>query len=169
VQFDPTAVTRYRLLGHERHAQDSAARRGTGASVRGGSTITAVWEIKRAPGNKPLGHIMIQASGADGRAIQRTVALSGVARTSFIDASTYSRQALVAAALAEKLRSAYWVRGVGYAKLRAQLDAIPASGRDAILDRMLTQAQALDTRGDAYADRGPIAQMGFEHVPIVRR
>lgn len=169
VQFDATAVTRYRLLGHERHAQNSAARRETGASIRSESTITALWEIKRAPGSKALGHIMIQASGADGRAIRRTVALSGVARPSFIAASTYSRQALVAAALAEKLRSAYWVRGVGYAKLRAQLDAIPLSARDAILDRVLDQAQALDTRPDAYVDRGPIAQMRFDHVPIVRR
>ena len=169
VRFDAAAVTRYRLLGHERQAQADAAQRGSGARVMGGSTVTALWEVKRVAGAKSLGHMMIQANDTHGIPVRRTVALTVDARPSFEAASVFSRQAIIAAALAEKLRSAYWVRGVDYAALRGRLNAIPARARDPILDRMLTQTQALDTRGDTYADRGPVAKMGFDHVPIVRR
>lgn len=167
-QFDPDAVTRYRLLGHER--ADTPGGASTGAQVAGGATATVLWEVKRTGNDKPLGSLMIRATdAASGAPVLQRFSLAPPRQPSFAAAPPFSRQAVIAAALAEKLRSAYWVRGVGYPTLRALLDAIPADQRDATLDRMLTRAQALDTRGDAYARQGPIAQMSFDHVPIVRR
>ena len=170
VVFDRAVVLRYRLLGHERHARDAEARRGTGATLSSGSPVTALYEVKLAKSSdgRPLGRLTLTASDLAGERLTQSVSIERAAvRPTYAAASAESRQALVAAALAEKLRGAYWVRGVTYAALEAQLGQIPAATPQ--LTALLAKARAVDTRGDAYAAQVPVAQMDFDHVPIVRR
>lgn len=168
MRFDPASVVRYRLLGHERHAERAAdAHVNPGANVPAGTTVTVLYEVKLHPGAGALGALQIDFAGDDGqvRRVDTRIMRSAVRAT----ASDFGRVALIAAALAEKLRGAWWVRGVTYADLQAQFAALPAGVQDADLGALLAQAARLDRRGDRYAHTVPLARMTFDHVPITRR
>lgn len=168
LRFDPAGVIRYRLLGHERHAERAADRYvHPGANVPAGATVTVLYEVKLAPGAGALGALRIDYADEGGqvRTLERGLPRSLVRA----EASPYGRVTLVAAALAEKLRGAWWVRGVTYAQLQEQLAALPPAARDAELSALLDAAARLDQRGDPYPDAAPVAQMTFDHVPITRR
>lgn len=168
LRFDSASVVRYRLLGHERHAERAAdAHVNPGSNLTAGRTVTILYEIKLAPGAGPLGALQIDYADPTGRTRRFAARLErSVIRAA---PSTYGRLTLIAAALAEKLRGAWWVRGVTYADLAAQLDAVPASARPTDLRAVLAQATRLDQRGDPYAKQAPLARMTFDHVPITRR
>lgn len=165
IAFNPQRVVRYRLMGHE----SLGATGTTGAHVPAGSSRTILYELKLRPGVGPLGTVQIDY--LDPRRVrQRFVDMvpGSVVHSSLEAASIDGRQALIAAALAEKLRGAYWVRQVSYDQIRAQLDALPPRLRSARIDRLLSAAARLDRRSDPWPQH-PVGAMGFDHVPVVQR
>lgn len=176
VLFDPAAVVRYRLLGHERHAERPA----DGVAVAGGDVpagqgLTVLYEAKLVPDARAdLGQLRVRYRRADGggAAVFEAPLPRASVRGRYADASGEARLALLAAAFGEKLRGAWWVRGVAYTDLLAQHDGLPpAVARRPEVDelrRLIAQAATLDARRDPAAGQVPVAGMDFDHVPIIR-
>ncbi|MEZ4463476.1 MAG: von Willebrand factor type A domain-containing protein [bacterium] len=175
VVFDPAAVVRYRLLGHERHAERPADGLAVaGGDVPAGQGLSVLYEAKLVPGNgRDLGVLRVRyrrVGGGEAALFEAPLARAGV-RDAYAQASGEGRLALVAAAFGEKLRGAWWVRGVDHAALLSQWDALPAELRQrpdvAELRRLIAQAGALEARKTPAAGRAPVAGMDFDHVPIL--
>lgn len=176
VAFDPTAVIRYRLLGYERHAERAADTVVVpGGDVVAGQANGILYEVKLAPGNtSDLGMLSVRYRPMEGGPLATFQAPlpRRVVRPTYEAASGAARLALVVAALGEKLRGAYWVRGVGYPDLLKQFEGLPADVRQRAdargLGTLLGQAAVLDQRGDPFAGQAPAVGMDFDHVPVVQ-
>ncbi len=173
VAFEPDAVTRYRLLGYEGRHAGAAPGQPPGATLGASAAVTALYEIKLAPGaTHALATLEARFTPPDGGAVE--VVSAAVPWSVVADApSAPGRLALAAAGLAEKLRGAYWARALDYDLLVGLLDGLPAGWRsraDVVGLRAATErARALDRRGDRFAAEAPLSGMSFDHVPVVRR
>ncbi|MCA9540390.1 MAG: von Willebrand factor type A domain-containing protein, partial [Myxococcales bacterium] len=132
LRFVPAQVARYRLIGYESRVPPPGER-APGGRLAAEDAVTALYEVKLRA-DRPAGMLAsVRASfvdAADGRSARVEGPIgSNEVRARLEDATPSGRLALVAAAFGEKLRRAYWVRGVRYADLRAQLAALPGASR----------------------------------------
>ncbi len=191
VEFNPAAVSRYRLLGYEnRHLEreDFADDLKDAGEVGAGHAVTALYEIKLTPGDADLGMLRVrykqpspqrganetssrrganETSGGASTLIEEALPRS-IVRASLAQASPPARLSLVAASLAEKLRGSYWARNLGYDEILALHDGLDAFGdREEIreLRSLIVQARRLDRRSDKYALTGATGNMDFDRVP----
>ncbi len=178
VDFDKMAVARYRLIGYENrglaaHQFDNDSV--DAGEVGAGHAVTAIYEVKLKPGTASLGTIRIrykQPTGSVSQLIEQPVTRS-IVRASTDALSSPSQLSLVAAQFGEKLRGSYWARNLTYEDLLGRFNRIQAPLRqraDVVeLRNLIQKAEKLDTRGDKFlASAGPIAQMGFDRVPVLR-
>ncbi|MFQ5653882.1 MAG: von Willebrand factor type A domain-containing protein [Planctomycetota bacterium] len=116
VDFNPDTVSHYRLLGYEnRDIRDEDFRndRVDAGEVGPGSTVTALYEIRRRPAAYgPLGRVFLRFhETATGRVEELDFPLTpGVIAGSLDEASDRFRFIACAAELAELLRNSYWAR-----------------------------------------------------------
>jgi Ca-activated chloride channel family protein len=171
VAFDPATVTRYRLLGYERHTRPAHAPTAGGA-LTAGQTVTALYELKfRQPPTGPYARLQIRATHPSGQPLPRFQRSLTAVHATRHDASGDARLALVAAGFAEKLRAAYWARTLSYEDLLAQLRTLPAptQERPAVreLHALIERAATLDARPDRFERALPVATMDFDHIPVI--
>lgn len=169
VRFDEQVVSRYRLLGYERHLIEGSAGAASGAKLHAGESVTALYEVRLTAARGPLGVADLRfrhtPSGATGARRVSMTRDSG-------DAHGLSL-AVVAAAFAEKLRGGYWSRALSWRDLAALGDRLPAgiskSAAAIELTAAIDRAARLDRRGDPFESGAPLADMQFDHVPILAR
>jgi Ca-activated chloride channel family protein len=93
-------------------------------------------------------------------------------RQSLEAASGPTKLSLVAALFAEKLRGSYWARNMSYEDLMKLWSQLPERLRTreevAELRQLIQQARSHDRRGDKFEKTAPVANMDFDHVPVVR-
>lgn len=163
VEFDARAVRRYRLVGFD---GDAAGVDATGTLWHGRPTAV-LFEIERAPDappDRPLGAITISGRRPGIGVFERRAPIRAAD-----DASGRVRAALLAAAVAERLRASWWIRGVDWPRLRADLAALPVTaGVGDDLGPIIERAAALDRRPDRFAEHGPADAMDPHAVPILR-
>lgn len=188
VEFDKRAVARYRLIGFENRMlenRDFANDRVDAGDVGAGHTVTALYEVKfrSPPAEKALANFATLrirykepvGGPADAEASSKLVEKAlptEVVRPSLAQASGPSRLSLVVALFAEKLRGSYWARNVSYGELHRLWSELPDGlrAREQVteLRQLITEAQSLDKRGDKFEKAAPVANMDFDHVPVVR-
>ncbi|MBW2453211.1 MAG: VWA domain-containing protein [Deltaproteobacteria bacterium] len=178
VQFDPTVVQRYRLIGYENRklrAHQFNDDRVDAGEIGAGHSVTALYEVKLNPGSSaPLGKVRIrykQPTGSTSQLVEQSLVRS-VVRSSNDGLSSPTQLSLVAAQFAEKLRGSYWARNVSYDDILRRFEHIASPLRqqaDVVeLRRLVTKARDLDRRGDKFERHGPIARMDFDRVPVLR-
>ncbi len=188
VEFDPVAVSRYRLLGYENRRlerEDFDDDRKDAGEVGAGHAVTALYEVKLTSSTADLGTFRVRYKAPSPRRGARANGTLGgaskliekalpraVVRASLAQASPPARLSLVAAAFAEKLRGSYWARNLDYADVLALHDGLdPALAEGAEvreLRSLIVQAEQLDERGDKYASTVAVDEMSFDHVPILK-
>lgn len=167
VDFDASNVRRYRLLGYESRVVDRS-QRSRGGALGPGATVTALYEVSVIDASRSAGSVTVEYQ--DEHHARHTVhtPIEGIQETM----SDTTRLAIVAAALAEKLRGSYWVRNLSYAQVIGLADGLPASIRDRPhvleLQSMLRTAAAIDKRGDRFETEVSVADMTFDRVPNAR-
>ncbi len=167
IRFDPAAVDRYRLLGYESRLVSSSSGAGGGqVRVPAGATMDLLIEIKRRPGAPLSGSVSVGMEGGEEKDVPFP---GGLERVAFDQAPADLLLPVVAAATAEKLRKSYWVRELPWATIRSWMGRLDAETRKRsdVLDLMqvIVAASELDG-GDAYTDYGPLAETGFDSVPV---
>ncbi len=134
VEFDPRAVTRYRLLGYEnRDVADHRFRDDTvdAGEIGAGHRVTALYEIKLADGatrRRALAEVRLRyRSQATGQVVEDSIEVrrSDLAR-SWRAAAPSRRLAALAAELAEVLKRSYWAREIHPEDLRERARAVGA-------------------------------------------
>lgn len=175
VEFDPEVVTRYRLLGFEGRMEPAPSRheRPTNGALRAGDAVTALYEVKLREGtDEAWGQANLRYSDpktGKTRALRQPLEglEAGVAES---DASPGTQLAVLAAAVAEKLRASYWARRITWTQLQERFAALPEKTRTApdvvrlgaLIDdaaRLRAEAAASGTRGDSRP---------FDRMPVVR-
>ena len=135
VEFDPDAVSRWRLLGYEnRDIADERFRDPTvdAGEIGAGHTVTALYEVKLADGARrrdTLATLRVRYRPAESERpveLEQRLAVGDLSR-SFADATPAFRLAAAVAELAELLKGAYWARG---GSLDAVLDTLHDLDRD---------------------------------------
>jgi Ca-activated chloride channel family protein len=185
LEFDKSVVSRYRLIGFENrllNKEDFANDKVDAGDMGAGHTVTALYEVKfrdaqalTAPAFATL-RIRYKEPGTPleaGTSQKVEKALpSAIVRQSLEAASGPTQLSLVVALFAEKLRGSYWARNVSYADLLRLWNQLPERIRtreDAgELHQLIQQARANDKRGDKFEKMTPVANMDFDHVPVVR-
>jgi len=121
VEFDPSRVLRYRLLGFEnRDVADRDFRNDKvdAGEIGAGHEVTALYEVKLAPGagRAPIATVRLRyarpehdGGAPEVREIAKEFSLAGLARR-FEDSSPYFRLDAAVAEFAEILRGSYWAR-----------------------------------------------------------
>ncbi len=174
--FDPARVERYRLLGYENRrleARDFADDRVDAGEIGAGHSVSALYEVKLAEGTGPFATLRLRYKAPQGGPSELVeVPLSGeLVRADYQSASGGARLALIAAAFAEKLRGAYWVRNLPWSAVLAQHSTLDARlrAREEVreLRSLIEKAARLDRRGDPFEGEVPVVQMDFDHVPVV--
>ncbi len=123
VDFDPQVVSHYRLLGYEnRDIKDADFRndRVDAGEVGPGSTVTALYEIRRRPATHgDLGKVQLRFHDTTtGRVEELAFPLApGVLATRLADTSDGFRFIAAAAEFAELLRDSYWSRDGSYGRV----------------------------------------------------
>ena len=155
VDFDPSRVESYRLIGYEnRDVADKDFRNDKvdAGEIGAGHQVTALYEVKLNPGSGDLATVRVRSKlpGPDAPAVERAYPLrdSAVAST-FASASTQTRIATAAAGLAEILRGSRYVEGLTFADLEAiAVDAARSEyAEDEELAELIRTAASL--RGEA--------------------
>lgn len=173
VEFDPAAVTRYRLLGFEGRIEPAPTNRDqpTRGALRSGDAVTALYEVKlREDAPKRWGQTTLRyADPSSGKTRTVRQPLDGLkAGVAAADAPVRTQLVVLAAAVAEKLRASYWARRTTWAQLRARFDALPEDTRkdpDVVrLGKLIDAAAGLRTEPKT-TDRSP---RPFERTPVVR-
>ncbi|SET98705.1 vWA domain-containing protein [Stigmatella erecta] len=185
VEFDPSRVVRYRLIGFENRLlqkEDFANDRVDAGDIGAGHTVTALYEVKfhegQAHGTSPFATLRIRYKDPatrleEGQSREITEPLSpSLVRHSLEAASGPAQLSAVVALFAEKLRGSYWVRNLSYHHLMRLWQQLPepVRARDEVseLRQLIQQARALDGRGDKFEKEAPVATMDFDHIPVVR-
>ncbi|MBN1204252.1 MAG: von Willebrand factor type A domain-containing protein [Myxococcaceae bacterium] len=182
LEFDKAVVSRYRLIGFENRLlarEDFANDRVDAGDIGAGHTVTALYEVKfrdaQAPSFATL-RIRYKEPGTTleaGTSQQVEKALpTAIVRQSLEAATGPSKLSLVVALFAEKLRGSYWARNVSYQDLLGLWEQLPERLRIRAevgeLRELMMQARANDARGDKFEKTVPVANMDFDHVPVVR-
>jgi len=175
VEFDPEAVTRYRLLGFEGRIEPAPTRREqpTSGALRAGDAVTALYEVKLRDGAPAVwGQASLRYTDPKTgkiRAVRQPMEglQSGVATA---DASGRTQLVVLAAAVAEKLRASYWARRITWTELQDRFSALPEDLRNdpdaARLGAMIDAAAALRTK--PKNSRSTATTRPFERMPVVR-
>jgi Ca-activated chloride channel homolog len=185
VEFDPSRVARYRLIGFENRMlqkEDFANDRVDAGDIGAGHTVTALYEVKfhegQAQGPSPFATLRLRYKAPstrleEGTSREITEPLPpSLVRPSLEAASGPAQLSAVVALFAEKLRGSYWVRNLSYPQLMRLWQQLPepvrARGEVSELRQLIQQARALDGRLDKFEKDAPVATMDFDHVPVVR-
>lgn len=185
LEFDKSVVSRYRLIGFENrmlNKQDFANDKVDAGDIGAGHTVTALYEVKfrdaQALSSPSFATLRIRYKDPSttlesGTSQQVEKALpTAMVRQSLEAASGPTQLSLVVALFAEKLRGSYWARTVSYEdllKLWGQLpERLRAREQVAELRQLIQRAREYDTRGDKFEKTAPMANMDFDHVPVVR-
>jgi Ca-activated chloride channel family protein len=185
LEFDKAVVSRYRLLGFENRLldkQDFANDKVDAGDIGAGHTVTALYEVKfrEAPARTapsfatlrirykdPSTTLEAGTSGLVEKALP-----TALVRQSMEAASGPTQLSLVVALFAEKLRGSYWARTVTYEQLLRLWSELPERLRTrqevAELRELIQMARTYDKRGDKFEKTTPVANMDFDHVPVVR-
>jgi Ca-activated chloride channel family protein len=166
VEFDPQVVARYRLIGYENRglkSQQFNDDRVDAGEIGAGHSVTALYEVRlRDEDSGALGKIRIrykEPNGSRSSLIETPISRS-VVRSASDGLSSPTQLSLVAA------------RNVSYDDIlrRFELIAEPLRSRAEVVElrNLVSRARDLDTRGDKFAEHGPIARMDFDHVPVLR-
>lgn len=145
VEFDPSQVAGYRLLGYENRAVADGDFRNDavdGGEVFAGHTTTALYEVALRDGRSrtPFVGATVRYLDENGRAVERTATLAGVdCADSLREASPRLRQDLVVAMLTDRLVDGPWSELVSEADLRGEAEALLA-----VVDRDPDVAQLVD-------------------------
>ncbi|MGX5172514.1 vWA domain-containing protein [Aliikangiella sp. IMCC44653] len=180
IQFDPSVVSNYRLLGYEnRHLnqQDFTDASKDGGEIGAGHKVTALYEVKinsqQLPKLKDLAKLSIAYKKPQGHKvhyINKGIPQSVVKRTTQA-ASPDSRLSFAVAAFAEKLRQSYWARVYSYQDIEQLLDTLPLSyqKQDQVktLKEQVKIAQRIDTRADLFEQNHPVTKINFDRVPLL--
>jgi Ca-activated chloride channel family protein len=126
VDFDPTVVEQYRLLGYDNRLladEDFRDDRVDAGEIGAGHQVTALYELRLVPGAKgELGtvHVRNKGPGPDAPAVERRFALhSSEMCNELLQASADTRLAAAAAYFAEKLVGSTQMADVSYGELVA--------------------------------------------------
>jgi len=184
LEFDKAVVSRYRLIGFENrllNKEDFANDKVDAGDIGAGHTVTALYEVKfrdaqalTAPSFATLRIRYKDPSttleAGTSQKVEKALP-SAIVRQSLEAASGPTQLSLVVALFAEKLRGSYWVRNVSYEDLMRLWNQLPERVRtreDAgELHQLIQQARAYDKRGDKFEKMTPVANMDFDHVPVV--
>jgi Ca-activated chloride channel homolog len=178
VEFDPDAVSRWRLLGYENRrlrSDDFDDASVPGGAIGPGHQVTALYEVKLSGSNPSLGWFRARYRGAEDRTshVEALRLDASILHESAATAPASARLAQVVAAFAEKLRGSYWVRKVSYddlLTLHAKLPE-PLRRREEVreLADLIAQARTLDDRVDRFAaDVEDEASVDWDDVPILK-
>jgi Ca-activated chloride channel family protein len=155
VEFDPSVVARYRLLGYEnRDIKDQDFRKDSvdAGEIGVGHQVTAMYEVQLTEGAKakPLGLVRIRHKQPDGQtATENTFAMAGGPAASFDAASTDLKFAFAVASFADMLRGAEdaqnWSldHAISVARAAAGNDAGSGAKDRLELVELMTKARAL--------------------------
>jgi len=179
VEFDPTVVSSYRLLGYENRGMDNKDfnndRKDAGeVGVR--HTVTAIYEVKfrQIPTVGRFGVFRIAYKLPDSEQLinlERDLPGSIVA-DSVDEASPPAQLSYVAAAFAEQLRSSYWSRTYNYTQLEDWSYVLRRQSANPeqveALHNSIVIAGRLDQRGDPYEKYVSVRDMDFDRVPVLQ-
>lgn len=153
VEFDPSAVVSYRLLGYEnRDVADADFRRDEvdAGEMGSGHTVTALYDlVLRDDPGETLAVLRVRSKppGSDSRATERTVTLpTGAVRGSFAAASADYRIARTTAAFAELLRHSPYVEELTYGEVAELARRARRNDDDDALIALMEQADHLTRR-----------------------
>jgi len=176
VEFDPDAVSRYRLVGYENRMlrkEQFADDKVDAGEVGAGHAVTALYEVKLREPGKSLGKLRIRYKAPEGgssREMQLSLS-SGALSKAYGQAASTTRLAYVAAAFAEKLRGSYWTRALTWAQLGSLFEEVgELRGKPEVIELggLIRRAQALDTREDRFEKLAPLATMDFDKTPKLK-
>jgi Ca-activated chloride channel family protein len=185
LEFDKAVVSRYRLIGFENRLlkkEDFANDKVDAGDIGAGHTVTALYEVKfrdaqalTAPSFATLRLRYKDPSttleAGSSQKVEKALP-TAIVRQSLEAASGPTQLSLVAALFAEKLRGSYWARNVSYEDLMRLWSQLPERlrGRQDVaeLHQLIQQARSYDRRGDKFEKMKPVANMDFDHVPVVR-
>ncbi|MFY1827377.1 YfbK domain-containing protein [Myxococcus fulvus] len=174
VEFDPKAVSLYRLLGYENRALTTEQFRDDrvdAGEVGAGHSVTALYEVKPRENARTLGTLRIRYKAPEGGASKElaTPLPRATLRPSYAQAGESTRLAYVASAFAEKLRGSYWTRPLTYDSLLELWSGVgPAlKEREDVreLGDLIRRAGDLDRRVDPFEAFAPLRTMDFDRPP----
>lgn len=134
VEFDPSRVERYRLLGYEKRVlahEDFRNDAVDGGEVNAGQTVTVLYELKLRDRGGRLGEVRVRYLDPDTREpreISKEIAEESV-RSSFDEASPRFQLTVLTARFAELLRGDSWVKGQRLEQVLDRAEALPTSVR----------------------------------------
>jgi len=175
VEFDRTAVARYRLLGYENRGLSADAftsERTDAGEIGAGHSVTALYEVQLRPSEaEAIGTVRLRYRRPHtGLSAEITQPLPAKIRATLAAAEPRTVLAIVVAAYAEKLRGSYWVRELSWPDIADLHEQIAPSlrGRPDVeeLGQLIDRAQRLDHRGDRSEDLA-WSQLEFERMPVL--
>ncbi|MDY7231436.1 vWA domain-containing protein [Hyalangium rubrum] len=185
LEFDPSVVSRYRLIGFENrllNKQDFANDQVDAGDMGAGHTVTALYEVKfrdtAARSASAFASLRIRykdpstrLQAGDSQLVEKALP-TAIVRGSLEAASGPSQLSLVVGLFAEKLRGSYWARTVTYEDLLRLWSQLPERLRTredvTELRELIHQARTYDRREDRFERTAPVANMDFDHIPVVR-
>lgn len=178
LEFNPTIVERYRLLGFENRLldkRDFANDKVDAGELGAGHSVTAIYEVKLKAQSDAQSFAIFRARykqpvGGASQLVERALPTS-VIRADRKSATPPARLSLVVSGFAEKLRGSYWARTLTWEALLAQVAELPpslAQRPDVVeLARLIRAAQTLDRRPDRFETKAPVATMDFDRLPVI--
>jgi Ca-activated chloride channel family protein len=177
VEFDRSAVARYRLIGYENRLltkQQFNDDRVDAGEVGAGHAVTALYEVKLREPSASFGTLRIRYKAPEGgrsKLIEKALPAS-ILRPAYGRAAPPTRLSYVAAAFAEKLRGSYWTRPLTYDALVSLWEEVgqPLKGRPDVMElgELIRKARALDKRQDRFESFAPVRTMDFDRVPTIK-
>lgn len=160
VDLDGRQVERYRLIGF-----DGGAGGGRAPTLWAGRPTAILLEVALRPDHTraALGRVQLHGLDAGGRPITHSTAIEPAG-----DDERRVAVALLAAAVAEKLRAAWWARALDWTRLAADARALEGAPGIERLVPVIERAMAVDRRPDRFADYGAVDAMDPDAVPILR-
>lgn len=135
VRFDPSRVTRWRLVGHESRVAGPAVRP-RGGLVPSGGGVYLMFEVKLAPGDGALGTAHVSADEGE-----VTAPLAGLAP------SEAHRAVVAIASFAEKLRGSFWARDITWEAIEREVAALDAKALRDELGELVRRARTMWSEG----------------------
>jgi Ca-activated chloride channel homolog len=193
VEFDPSTVARYRLVGYESQGIASdpfITERADEGEIGAGHSVTAMYEVKvrdsvlaRLADRDPsealerfnLGTVRLRyrrpGAGVTIERMHKSLDLESL-RASATDASASTQLAIVAAAFAEKLRGSYWIRSTSWQSIIDLYDALPPEVQErpevTELGALIRKAARIDTRAPKTDLEAAVTRVDFDRVPVLR-
>lgn len=162
VEFEPSTVARYRLLGYEnRDIADERFRDDSvdAGEIGAGHSVTALYEIKLHPEasrDDLVGTLRLRYEDVDRG--DRVVEVERPLFVRDIDASwararTSVRLAVLVATFAEMLKESYWVKDLKSAEVLREIERLSESSRDRQVDELAQMVRAAAAAMDESSSR----------------